>query len=296
MRDERDDDERADERTASARERVRAAAPGRATLLPLRIACAIGLCDALVAFSTTLLSRPQATSILFGLCWIAAWGAALASAPRWAAAVAPRAWLLLPLALLALTPALSDGGYPGNLATQPMWIALVAAALAGWRLTVACGVVLCLGKLAVFLATGTTIATLTPWGAGEPSEATTATVAPLAVALLGLAGVAVVRHVLAATGAQDVAASGSAHAASGAVAALTTSPERSPTAAATPSRPLSPAEHAVVAMLADGLTPKQIAHQRGTSVETVRTQIKRAKRATSARTLDELVASAWRPS
>ncbi|HST42356.1 MAG TPA: sigma factor-like helix-turn-helix DNA-binding protein [Conexibacter sp.] len=272
--------------------------PDRRALLPLQVACAIGVCDSVVALSTAVLSRPDAVSIAVGLCWVAAWAVALTTAPRWAATVAAHGWVLVPLGLLALVPALFDGGYPGNLATQPMWIALVAAALAGWRVTIACGAALCAGKLALFLATGTSLATLSPWH-GERSEATTATLAPLAVALLGLAGVAVLRHVLSAWAAEPVGAAGVAPCL--APAAATSVRAAAPVTAADPAppvavrAPLSPAEAAVVALLADGLTPKQIAHERGTSLATVRTQIKRAKRATSARTLDELVASAWRP-
>jgi DNA-binding CsgD family transcriptional regulator len=265
------------------------------------VACFIGVADSLVALTTAVLARPDPVSIVLGLGWVAAWAAALASAPRWPAPVAAHAWLLAPLGFVALAPALLDGGYPGNLATQPMWITLVAAALAGWRATLATGATLALGKLAVFLATGTSLAVLRP-GADEPTEATTAILAPLAIALLGLVGVAALRRVLAAVDEapsepagvspppasrevrpQAAGASLPALARAGAVSA----PERAR---------LSPAEGAVVALLAEGLTPKQIAHLRGTSLATVRTQIKRAKRTTQARTLDELVASGWRPS
>ncbi|MDO8189454.1 helix-turn-helix transcriptional regulator, partial [Conexibacter sp. CPCC 205706] len=208
-------------------------------------------------------------------------------------------------------------------------------ALAGPAL--ACGAALSAGKLAIFLATGTSATTLAPWG-GETDDATTATLAPIAIALLGVVGVTVLRRVLAATGPAGAAAPALAEPASAAspparsaVPALA-APPPAPSAPSPPPAPastplprlpgeapisvdviaatvpdaeepadvaaprLSPAERAVVALLADGLTPKQIAHERGTSVETVRTQIKRAKRATAARTLDELVASAWRPS
>ncbi len=258
----------------------------RGELLPLRVACAIGVADSLVALSTAIVSRPFTSSIVIGIAWVAAWTAALATVPRWARLVRAHVWWLAPLALVALLPAIRDGGYPGNLATQPQWIALVAAAAAGLGPALACGAALSGGKLAIFLATGTSAATLAPWGR-ETSEATTATLAPIAIALLGVVGVTVLRRVLAASPAPApagvaVAAPGSASAGD---AALPPAPPR-----------LSPAERAVVALLADGLTPKQIAHARGTSVETVRTQIKRAKRATAARTLDELVASAWRPS
>lgn len=53
---------------------------------------------------------------------------------------------------------------------------------------------------------------------------------------------------------------------------------------------LSPAERDVVLALAEGLSPKEVALDRGTSLSTVRTQIKRAKKKSTARTLSELVA------
>lgn len=53
---------------------------------------------------------------------------------------------------------------------------------------------------------------------------------------------------------------------------------------------LTTAERRVVAGLASGSAPKELAHRWGISVATVRTHIKRAKRKTGARTLAELVA------
>lgn len=264
-------------------------------LLPLRVACGIGVADSVVALSTAVVARPQAVSVAAGILWVLGWTLALLTVARWAAPLSAHAWVLVPLGVVALLPALFDGGYPGNLATQPMWIVLVAAAAAGWPVTLASAVALSLGKLAVFLATGTTSGVLLSPGASDPAEATTAILAPLAIALLGLVGVTVLRSVLralaepAGSGPPALAAAPAQHA------HAVGEPPPAP-AAAPPLQPLSPAERAVVALLADGLTPKQIAHQRGTSLETVRTQIKRAKRATRARTLDELVASGWRPS
>jgi DNA-binding CsgD family transcriptional regulator len=57
--------------------------------------------------------------------------------------------------------------------------------------------------------------------------------------------------------------------------------------------PLTNAEREVVAMLADGHRPKQIALLRGVALSTVRSQIKAAKKKTRVRTIDELVAVAW---
>jgi DNA-binding CsgD family transcriptional regulator len=42
------------------------------------------------------------------------------------------------------------------------------------------------------------------------------------------------------------------------------------------------------------MRPKEIAVRRGTSLATVRTQIRDAKRRSKARTIDELVARTWR--
>jgi len=53
---------------------------------------------------------------------------------------------------------------------------------------------------------------------------------------------------------------------------------------------LTPTERRVVRALASGTAPKEIAHDWGLSLQTVRTHIKRAKRKTGARTLNELVA------
>jgi DNA-binding CsgD family transcriptional regulator len=47
--------------------------------------------------------------------------------------------------------------------------------------------------------------------------------------------------------------------------------------------------------LASGRAPKQLAHQWGASLATVRTHIKNAKRKTGARTLYELAAMTARP-
>jgi DNA-binding CsgD family transcriptional regulator len=69
---------------------------------------------------------------------------------------------------------------------------------------------------------------------------------------------------------------------------------RAPTALAAPSRSrLTQAERAVVAHLADGLRPKQIALLRSVALSTIRSQIKAAKRKTGARTIEQLIADAW---
>jgi DNA-binding CsgD family transcriptional regulator len=65
-----------------------------------------------------------------------------------------------------------------------------------------------------------------------------------------------------------------------------------PPALPAPAARLTPAERSVVAGLAHGSAPKELAYSWGISLATVRTHIKRAKRKTGARTLAELVALA----
>ena len=67
--------------------------------------------------------------------------------------------------------------------------------------------------------------------------------------------------------------------------------QRTPAAAA--AARLTNAEREVVALLANGHRPKQIAWLRGVALSTIRSQIKEAKKKTGARTIDGLIAVAW---
>jgi DNA-binding CsgD family transcriptional regulator len=64
----------------------------------------------------------------------------------------------------------------------------------------------------------------------------------------------------------------------------------------TPSARLTSTEREVVALLADGLVPKEIALARAVELSTIRSQIKSAKKKTGARTLPQLVAIVWNES
>jgi DNA-binding CsgD family transcriptional regulator len=57
---------------------------------------------------------------------------------------------------------------------------------------------------------------------------------------------------------------------------------------------LTRAERDVVALLADGLRPKQVARLRDVAISTVRSQIAAAKKKTGARTIEELIAITWK--
>lgn len=249
-------------------ERVRAW-PSRT--LPLRVACFIGAADSLVALATAVTSRPDPASIWLGFLWLALWTVALVRADRIASAMEnhPRlVWLLPPLAFACMLPALLDGGYPGSLATQPIWLVAVAAALSRWPVVLATGLLAFAAKALVFWATGTGPE---PFGEGAPLEARTALLLPLALVPLAIALIASIRPLVALAGASS--SSGPSDLRS----------------------ELTPAQREIVDLLASGLTAKEIALRRGTSAETVRTQIKQARKKVGAKTKDELVASTWRP-
>lgn len=231
----------------------------------------------MVALITASTTRPEPASIWFGLLWLAIWSLSLVKAGRIAETVEQRpglVWLLPGVAFLGMVPALLDGGYPGSLATQPVWLVAVAAALARWSVVLATGVAAFVAKALVFALTGTGPE---PFGDGAPLEARTALLLPLALVPLTIALMASVKPLSGLFG----------DAASGADAALSGGQQEADL--------LSPAQREIVARLAEGFSPKEIALKRNTSVETVRTQIKQARRKVGARTTDELVARTWRP-
>lgn len=228
-------------------------------LLPIRTACAVGLCDSVAEWVTAIATRPRTASIAFGALWIIAWALAIVYADT-IQEHARRRVLLLPLAAATgFLPALLDGGYPGTLGTQATWIVAVAAATVRWPTTVATGLAAATTKAVVVTFTGTAVVS-----AGVVLTAVTLPLllVPLVIALRFAAEQAL-RILL-------------------------------PAAVTPRTARLTPAEAAVVAMLASGLAPKEIASTRGTTLATVRTQIKRAKRATGALTLEELVATVGR--
>jgi DNA-binding CsgD family transcriptional regulator len=215
---------------------------------------------------TSLVSRPWAVSIVVGVAWVVIWAVAFARADRVREVLVRRPWLLPLIGAAGMVPVMFDGGYPGNLGTQPIWLVIVAAAVGGWKLTLATGAAIFAAKAGAFAATDTGPS---PLGESARTEARTAVFLPLALVPLSLALGSALRRVIAAA-AQAPA---------------------TPSIVAEAPAPLSPAEREVVDLLANGLTPKEIAVARGTSLATVRTQIKNAKRTAGARTLDQLVAA-----
>lgn len=238
--------------------------------LPLKLALFIGFCDSVVAFSTSALIRPSAAGLVIGAGWIVAWATALVRSEAVGREGRRRPWLLPAVVAAAMLPAILDGGYPGNLATQPVWLVLVAAAVLGRRWTLATGIAAFGAKCLVF---GLTSTGPEPFAQGSPDEALTAVLLPLMLVPFGLAMTSVLEPVT-----RALADPGPPPA----------TPVAQPTA-------LTPAQVQIVDLLASGLSPKQISAERGTSLETVRTQIKWAKRKTGSRTLEELVARSWRP-
>lgn len=257
----------------------------RSGTLALRVALLVGVADAAVALATALATRPQVASIAVGLAWLVAWSLAAFHAPRVGDAVRARPWLPALLGGAGLAVAALDGGYPGNLATQPGWLVLVAAAALPWRWTLATGVALLAAKSGLFAATGSGPP---PLGDSTNPEARTATVLPLLLVPLGLTGAATIRRLQALRAAPRAAPAGWSPGPAAALEAPVAFREAAPAAAAAAGS-LTPAEREIVTLLAAGRVPKEIAAARGTTLATVRTQIKHAKRRTGARTLDELV-------
>lgn len=206
------------------------------------------------------------------------------------AALRARPWLVLPLAVAELSAAALDGLLAGGVyvAFSTTSIAL-AVIVAPPRTVWACVALLDLGyALAVFV-------DRSPASLHRSDQ-----LDGVLGALLGYPFVALVLLGLTRLFARFVAAVEPSLAAmrSGAP-ALTPALTRavhggSPPSLALPAAPvtLTAAERRVVAGLAGGSAPKELAHRWGISIATVRTHIKRAKRKTGARTLAELVALA----
>lgn len=276
-----------------------------ASRLALRVALLVGTADATVALVSALVAGSSAATVLLAVAWCGAWMTAALAWRRVASVVRARPWVVPALGVVAFVPALADGGYPGVLATQPIWLVLVAAATLPRRWVVVTGIAVFAAKAGVFAATSSGPP---PLGTSEAREARTAVLLPLLLVPIGLIGHAVLERLapLLAPGSPNAlvpaAAAGEPGEVPPALATPAANGSRSTAAApapttSAPSRdapalPLTAAQREIVTLLAAGLVPKQIATARGTTLATVRTQIKHAKRRTGSRTLDELVATA----
>lgn len=279
-----------------------------ATVRALRLVAIAAIANAVIMLVIAI--GTPAGSISIGLClgWTLVWIFFRSEAWRLLPFLIERPWLVPLAALVGKLLIVFDGGFEGMASTQVVWLALVAAIIGSWRTVLLTLAALTVGEVAAVLAVNLSPAELIhhPDRLRMASEVFSALILSLSAIVL----VGTFRSNLseAPTRIAAIRAGGPASTpALGAVirmAAHELAPGPSPTSdpheleappgADDPLGKLTTAEREVIEMLAEGLAPKQIAHERGTSLATVRTQIKVAKRKSGAKTINELVAMKWR--
>lgn len=270
----------------------RAATTGSdAVISVLRVICALGMANALLMVIVTVLARRTPIALCGALGWLAVWWLLRERAHDLPARIRRRPALLILFGMAAVAPIAVDGGLESTLTTQAMWLTWMAAVTVSARATLTMAMAMTVATAGALTAAGLSV---NEFATGtDRFQATLLIFNPVVVALAGVALVGVFRQVVDGAGeAIDAVRHGGAAASTPALTRLLHSEPprllRSP-----PPEPLTAAEAAVVAMLRDGLLPKQIALQRGTSLATVRTQIKHAKRKSGARTLNDLIRRTW---
>lgn len=258
----------------------------------LRVICSLGIANALVMVLVTTLAARTPFALGGSMIWVAAWWLLRVRADGLPEYLRRRAALLILAGAVSMTPIALDGGLESTLTTQAVWLTWVAAVTVSARATLTMAIAMAVVTACALATSGMSFAEFAR--GPERFQATLLVLNPVVMALVGLALVGVFRQILSGAGEalQGVRRGGPAS-----TAAMTQVLHREPPRLleAPPPEPLTEAEQAVVAMLRDGLLPKQIALQRGTSLSTVRTQIKHAKRKTGARTLNDLIRRTWPP-
>lgn len=256
----------------------------------LRVICAIGIANALVMVGVTILVARTPFALGGAIAWVALWWLLRAHADGLPQRFARRPVLLILFGTASVAPIAVDGGLESTLTTQALWLTWIAAVTISAPATVAMAVAMAAATAAGLAAAGLSV---NEFAVGpDRFQATLLIFNPIVVTLAGLALVGVFRHIFNTGGA---ALDAIRHGEPASTPAMTRLLRREPSRLleAPPVEPLTEAERAVVMMLRDGLLPKQIARQRGSSLATVRTQIKHAKRKTGARTLNDLIRRTW---
>lgn len=260
----------------------------------LRVVLALGVADGLLDLVVGATSGAGFRRVALGLACLGAWAVALINYRRLARILPRRPWLLLVAAAASALPIALDGGVNSALLDVPMPLTWVAAVVASAGLTLLTGAVIGVAFLVAAVTAGLPVGRLVA-GPHAYDVVTNALDGPLlAVAGVLLAGS--FRGLLARSDAWLAAVRAGAEASTPALGRLIRGRQPLLLGSGSEKVRLTDSEQAVVDLLAEGLRAKQIAIQRGTSLKTVRTQIKRAKRKTGARTLEELVAIACRTS
>lgn len=263
----------------------------------LRIVCAIGLTDAVLNALVTVAGRRTAFGLIAAGAWVVLWWLLLARADRASEWLGRRPLSLVVMAVVGMAPVAVDGGLEGTLTTQAIWFTWVAAMIISARLTLLAAGAMSTAVTAALAASGMSAHELL--AGPDRFQVALLVCAPLLAALVALAVVGVFRDVLRGAGAALADLRTGAPASTSRLTQLIrqdrapllelgrAEPVRAPVAQ------LTEAESEVVALLREGRTPQQIALDRGRSLHTVRTQIKRAKRKVGARTINELIARTW---
>lgn len=258
----------------------------------LRVVCAIALGNALLLLGVTLATHRAGFAITIAAAWVLLCWTLFQRAYELPERLGRRPSLLVVLAAVGMAPIALDGGLESTLTTQGMWLTWVAAATVSAVMTLVMATTMAVSTAAALSAAGTSPHELL--SGADRFQATLLIFNPIVIALVGLALVGVFRQVLRNA---DSTLAGVRAGAPATTPALTRLMHRAPQRLlpAPPPPPLTAAERAVLAMLHDGLTPKQIALQRVTALSTVRSHIKAIKRKTGARNLNDLIARTWPP-
>lgn len=266
------------------------------TASALRVTLAFGVVNSLFFLLIAAVGNPSPQRVVLAAGFVAVWAAAL-----WRHRFVERfaggwPYVLIALTALSAVPIAIDGGRASVLHTEVLPLVWVAAVVASPRITLATGVTYGLALIAGVLLGGLSLGAISRGGNRYDVVSTAAN--GIEFAIVGLLLVGTFRSIVA-RGPDILAGVRRGEPATTPALGAVIRGEPLGLLLAPASRSdteLTRAERDVVTLLAEGLAPKQIALARGTSLATVRTQIKHAKRKTGARTLDELVAIAWHPS
>ena len=271
-----------------------------ATRRLLRVAMVFGLTSSVVALVTTLQQQSSAGTVALAAAWTFTWAVA-SIRPQLAVLVLRRwRWSTVLVAGLSAATILASGGFDSLLKTEANWLAWAAPVLLGTSASLAVGAILSGGLLTALLLNGMSLTDIV--SSPERYTAVTDILNPLVIVLVALAVTGVFRLVLTNTALTLRRAHEGEDASSPGMLALLAGPPvlalpasgREVTDIA-PRQPLSRAERDIVRRLATGQTPQQIALARRVRDDTVYDQIGSAKQKAGARTIEHLIALAWRP-
>lgn len=269
-----------------------------ATIGLLRVSVGFGLTSSLVLLLMAAIGG-DTLSIAITIGWSVIWAAALV----WPQVLARQirehpAVFSLSLSLLSAAAIVATGGIVSISIVEANWFVWAASIVASTRVVVLLAASLSASHFAAFLLSGMPVSDVV--GSPDSYQIVTQTFNPLVIAAAALALIGVFRSLMLRTPQilnRWRSAPGTQPQLEGARAL------ELPAAALPSQRPpiihsselLTPAEIDVVARLATGAKPKQIAHDTRRSTATIYEHIANAKRKCAARTTAQLVTRAWRP-